>query len=183
MGTRKRRPVGRKPSHKTARFSPRANLRAFLARNNVSFEFLGKKATMHAGEASRVTGIPLKSFAKTIIFVNEFGKPFAAVLRADLQVNRHDLQRLTGFKSVKIAPVEVSEKAAGFPIGGIPPIGHRMKMPTFIDRTLLNLEAVWCGGGSRSKLVKLQVSDILRLNKGKVASFSVSAKKRLNKQG
>jgi len=174
----KKKAVRVRPTPKVKRVSPRSNLKAFLIRNHVACEFLSKKVTKHAVEASRVTGIPLKSFAKTLVFVNEFDKPFVAVLRADLQVNRHLLQKVTGFKSVKTAPVEVAERASGFPTGGVPPIGHKRKMPTFIDRGIVRRKTVWCGGGSRSKLVRLQVSDVLRLSGGKVASFSVDEKKK-----
>ena len=178
MKGRKKRVVRKRLASDMGKASPRVNLKAFLARNNIAFEFLAKKTTKHAEEASRVTGIPLKSFAKTLIFVNESGRPFVAILRGDLQVNRHLLQKLTGFKSVKTAPVELAEKVAGFPTGGIPPIGHKTKMPTFIDWQLLRSESVWCGGGSKSKLVRLLVRDVLRMSKGKVAPFSLVEKKK-----
>ena len=178
MKARKKRIVVKRPVPNTAKASPRANLKAFLVKNNIAFEFLAKKTTKHAEEASRATGIPLNGFAKTLVFVNEFGNPFVAILRGDLQVNRHLLQKLTGFKSVKTAPIEVAEKATGFPTGGIPPIGHKTKMPTFIDKGLLRSKSVWCGGGSKSKLVRLQVSDVLRMSKGKVAPFSVVERKK-----
>jgi Cys-tRNA(Pro) deacylase len=178
MNLRKRKIFRKSPTSEKKTGHPRTNLKVFLARNRISFEFLEKKATKHAVEASNATGIPLRSFAKTLIFVNERGVPFAVVLRADLQVNRHLLQQITGFRSAKTAAIDTAEKASGFPTGGVPPIGHRTKMQTFIDKGLLELKEVWCGGGSRSKLVKLQVKDIIRLSNGKVASFSVAEKKR-----
>lgn len=157
-----------------------ANIKAFLTREKVRFEFLKKRATKHAIEASHVTGIPLSSFAKTLVFVNECGMPFVAVLRADLDVNRHLLQQATGFKLVNPASAQLAEKMSGFPTGGIPPIGHRKKMHIFIDKSLLELENVWCGGGSRTKLVRLNVKDILRLSNGKVSSFSTAKQKPKN---
>lgn len=177
MVTHKRKIFIKPRVSKKQNASPKVNLKAFLARSGVAFEFLAKKPTKHATEASKVTGIPVKNFAKTLILVNELGKPFVAVLRADLQINRHLLQRLTGFKAIKTASIGLAEKVTGYPTGGIPPIGHKVKMPVFVDGKLLELAEVWCGGGSRSKLVKLQVNDILRLSNANVSSFAVAGEK------
>ncbi|MBI5229387.1 YbaK/EbsC family protein [Candidatus Micrarchaeota archaeon] len=149
-----------------------ANLKAFLLANGIQFEFLEKKRTEHAIEAASVTGIPLEHFVKTLVFHDQDNNPFIAILRGDHDVDRHKLQNATGYASVKTAPVQIAEKITGYPVGGIPPIGHKTKLPTFIDENLLALKAVWCGGGSRSKLVRLRTEDILRLSNAVVRSFA-----------
>lgn len=154
--------------------SSRTKLEIFLLRNKADFESLAKKRTKTVAETSKATGIRLNTCAKALVFANEQGKPFIVILRADHQVNERILQKRTGYKSIKIAPIMLAQAASGYPAGGIPPIGHKIKMPAFIDKRLLKLKQVWCGGGSKSKLVRLKVKDILRLSNAKVASFSVA---------
>ncbi|MDP7285978.1 MAG: YbaK/EbsC family protein, partial [Dehalococcoidales bacterium] len=67
---------------------------------------------------------------------------------------------------------DIAQAATGYPTGGIPPVGHKKKLPVFLDEGLLIQEYVWCGGGARSKLVKLKTEDIVRLNAATVCDLS-----------
>jgi len=157
--------------------TPNANLKGFLLRNKIKFEFLEKIQTKHAIEAAQATHLNLREIAKTLVFVDENRQPFIVILSADREVNRHSLQRITGKKTVQLADERLAEHLTGYPTGGIPPIGHKRTFPVFIDKSILANEHVWCGGGARSKLVKLQVQDIVKLTQGKVHEFSNHPKK------
>jgi Cys-tRNA(Pro) deacylase len=150
------------------------NLTAFLRQSKIEFEFLEKECTHHALEASRVTDIPLDRIAKTLIFVDQDSKPLIAIVRADCNVSRHKLESCSHSKSVKIASNEAAEKATGYPTGGIPPVGHRKKLPVYLDQQVLDSEYVWCGGGTRTRLVKLKVQDIVRLAAPLICDIAVS---------
>ena len=139
------------------------NLTAFLRQNKVDFEFLEKQSTHHASEASNASGIPLEKIVKTLVFVDQDSGPLIAIVRADSNASRHKLESCSRSKSVKIASDEIAEKATGYPTGGIPPVGHKKKLPVYLDRAVLKNEYVWCGGGTRTRLVKLKVEDITRL--------------------
>ncbi len=148
------------------------NLRAFLVRNKVQFEFLDKRATHHALEASQASGIPLQEIVKTIVFVNQDLKPLIAVVRADRNISRHKLQRCSSSKSVRLAPNYIAEAVTGYRTGGIPPVGHKKKVPVFLDEEVLSHEYVWCGGGAKTKLVRLRTEDIVKLSAPTVCDIS-----------
>ncbi|MFW6150047.1 MAG: aminoacyl-tRNA deacylase [Chloroflexota bacterium] len=139
------------------------NLTAFLRQNAVEFEFLEKHSTHHASEASDSTGIALDRIVKTIVFIDHELNPLLAIVRADRSVSRHKLQHWCGSKSVRIATTGEAERATGYPTGGIPPVGHKRRLPAYLDEELFGVDYVWCGGGTRTRLVKLPVADILRL--------------------
>ncbi|MDH5363569.1 MAG: YbaK/EbsC family protein [Dehalococcoidia bacterium] len=148
------------------------NLTAFLRQNKVEFEFVEKKSTHHALEASRATDIPLGKIVKTLVFVNQDSKPLIAIVRADYNVNRHKLESCSHSKSVKVASDEVAEKVTGYPTGGIPPVGHKKRLPVYLDQRVLGNEYVWCGGGARTRLVKLKVQDITKLVAPQICDIS-----------
>jgi Cys-tRNA(Pro) deacylase len=150
------------------------NLRAFLVRNKVQFEFLDKRATRYALEAAQVSGIPLHEIVKTIVFVNQDLKPLIAVVRADRSISRHKLQRCSGSKSMRLAPNYIAEAVTGYRAGGIPPVGHKKKAPVFLDEEILSHDYVWCGGGARSKLVRLKTEDIVKLSAPTVCDISIA---------
>ena len=149
------------------------NLTVFLHQNQIEFEFLEKRSTHHATEASRATDIPLDRIMKTLVFVNQDSKPLIAMVRADCNVSRHKLEACSHSKSVKLASDEIAEKVTGYPTGGIPPVGHKKKLPVYLDRRVLSNEYVWCGGGVRTRLVELKVQDIIRLAAPQVCDIAI----------
>lgn len=139
------------------------NLVAFLRQNKIDFEFIEKKSTHHASEASQATDIPLSKIIKTLVFVDQDLKPLVAIVRADCTVSRHKLESCSGSRFVRIALNDLAERVTGYPTGGIPPVGHKKKLPVYFDSQVLKNEYIWCGGGSRTKLIRLKVSDVIRL--------------------
>ncbi|MFH7836228.1 MAG: YbaK/EbsC family protein, partial [Candidatus Aenigmatarchaeota archaeon] len=65
-----------------------------------------------------------------------------------------------------------AEEISGYPPGGTPSVGHKTKMKVIIDKSVLNYETVYCGGGSRDKLLELKTSDIIRLNNAIIADIT-----------
>ena len=143
-----------------------------MIKNKVYFEFLKKRPTRHAQEASQVSGVALNEIVKTLVFVDQDLKPIIAVVLGDRNVSRHKLERCSNSKSVRLASDELAKAATGYPIGGIPPVGHKKKLPVFIDEGLMSHEYVWCGGGARSKLVRLRTEDIVNLNAATVCDIT-----------
>ncbi len=148
------------------------NLVAFLRQNKIDFEFIEKKSTHHALEASQATDIPLNEIIKTLVFVDQDLKTLVAIVRADCTVSRHKLESCSGSRSVRIASNELAERVTGYPTGGIPPVGHKKKLPVYVDNHVLENEYFWCGGGSRTKLIRLKVSDVIRLSSPQVCDIS-----------
>jgi len=118
------------------------NLRAFLVRNKIQFEFLEKRPTRHALEASQASDTPMQEMVKTIVFINQDLKPLIAVIRADRNTSRHKLQRFSDSKSVRLAPNYIAEAVTGYRTGGIPPVGHKRKTPVFFDEEVLSHDHV-----------------------------------------
>ena len=139
------------------------NLVAFLRQNKIDFELIEKRLTHHASEASQATDIPLSKIIKTLVFIDQDLKPLVAIVRADCTVSRHKLESCSGSRSIRIASNELAERVTGYPTGGIPPVGHKKKLPVYVDRQVLENEYIWCGGGSRTKLIRLKIADVIRL--------------------
>jgi len=148
------------------------NLAAFLVSNKIEFEFMKKRATHHATEAAEASGVPLNEIVKSIVFVDQDTRPLLAVVLADTDVSRHKLERCSSLKSVRLASDVTAKAATGYPTGGIPPVCHKKRIPVYIDKRVMQCDYVWCGGGARSKLVKLKSSDIARLTAAKICDLS-----------
>jgi len=150
------------------------NLTAYLKANGAEFEFVEKATTHHATEAARASGIPLEQIAKTIVFADDAGRLIVGVVLGNHMVSRHKLETCSGSKRLEVAADTVAEKATGFQTGGIPPVGHRRPLPVYVDVNVERMEHVWCGGGARTRLVRLRVADILRLSGARVCDIAIA---------
>ena len=148
------------------------NLTAYLKANRAEHEFIEKTTTHHASDASRASGIPLDHIAKTIVFQGDSGALAVGVVLGTQMVSRHKLESCSGLHKLQTATDSVAENATGFPTGGIPPVGHRKRLKVYVDGRVAALDQVWCGGGTRTRLVRLHVADIIRLAAAEVCDIA-----------
>ena len=149
------------------------NLKAYLIRAKIDFEFFEKQETHTAEAAAKALGVSLDRIIKSIVFVDENNSPLLAIVRGDQNVSRKKLQQALNVKKAKIASQKAAEHITGYPTGGIPPIGHKNVLKTVIDPLVLENTFMWAGGGTRKKMVKLRTSDILQQSKAQVSEISV----------
>jgi prolyl-tRNA editing enzyme YbaK/EbsC (Cys-tRNA(Pro) deacylase) len=61
----------------------------------------------------------------------------------------------------------------GFVIGGVPPVGHLERLPTYVDEDLLQYEAIWAAAGTPHAVFRLTPSDLLKMTGGEVVSLKI----------
>ena len=59
----------------------------------------------------------------------------------------------------------------GFPIGGVPPIGHVNRLRVFIDPDLLRHEVVWAAAGTWHDVFPLHPNELQRVSGGIVVEI------------
>ena len=72
-------------------------------------------------------------FIKTLIYLVD-GKPVAALVPGDRDLNEHKLKRLLNAKRVELADEVTIQKVTGAPVGFAGPVG--LKIPTYADQAL-----------------------------------------------
>jgi len=68
------------------------NLKAYLIRSGVEFEFFEKNETHTAEAAAKSLDVPLEKIVKSIVFIDENKLPLLAIVRGDQHVSRKKLQ-------------------------------------------------------------------------------------------
>ena len=71
-------------------------------------------------------------------------------------------------KRVEFAPPEVVLVLTGYPAGGVPPFGHRTRVPAILDAAVLALPGgaaatVYAGGGDDSTMLEITVDELRRV--------------------
>ena len=54
--------------------------------------------------------------------------------------------------SLSPAPADRVREVTGFSIGGVPPLGHEVDLPTIVDESLLRFPVVWAAADAARRL-------------------------------
>jgi prolyl-tRNA editing enzyme YbaK/EbsC (Cys-tRNA(Pro) deacylase) len=111
-------------------------------------------------------GIPVEASCNTIIVASKREpKQFVACLvtaTTRLDVNRV-VRRLMGVSKASFATAEETRALTGMLIGGVTVFGLPDDLKLYVDARVMDLEALWVGGGSRSCKLKVDPASLLRL--------------------
>jgi Cys-tRNA(Pro)/Cys-tRNA(Cys) deacylase len=130
-----------------------------------------KPETIHTADAANVTGIELHKVTKNLVSITDTGEYILLIVPGDSKVNLKEVAKMLDVKKIRLVPFSDAEKISGYPPGGTPSVGHKTPMRTIIEKKLLNFETVYCGGGSRDKLLEIKVQDIVKLNSAIIAEL------------
>ena len=78
-----------------------------------------------------------------------------------------------GKKRVELAPAAVVLDLLGYPAGGVPPFGHRTRLPVLVDASILSLReryagVIYGGGGDDGTMMRLTVDELLRVTEAEI---------------
>lgn len=102
-------------------------------------------------------GRPPGQLFKTLV-VSVDGDVRAFVLPADRQL---DLRSIG--KRAQLADRTAAERATGYVIGGISPLGQRRRLPTVVDSSALDWETILVSAGRRGVQIELAPQDLVAL--------------------
>jgi Cys-tRNA(Pro)/Cys-tRNA(Cys) deacylase len=71
-----------------------------------------------------------------------------------------------------MADAGAAERATGYVVGGISPVGQRKRLRVVIDSTALEFPTVFCSGGRRGLEIELAPGDLVRAANATVAPIS-----------
>jgi Cys-tRNA(Pro)/Cys-tRNA(Cys) deacylase len=86
-----------------------------------------------------------------------------AVLPVTDSLSLKALAAAAGAKKAKLASVGDAERATGYVVGGISPLGQRRHLPTYLDSSALEHDTVLVSGGRRGLDLQLTPDTLARL--------------------
>ena len=119
----------------------------------------------YALEAVSALGIDAARVFKTIV-VSVDGRLGVVVVPADAEVDLKAAADALGGRKAAIAPPAEAEKATGYVLGGISPLGTRRPLPVVVDASAASFPTVHVSAGRRGLEIELAASDLVALVKG-----------------
>lgn len=134
-----------------------------LQKHRVTFTDHEYRYEPHGGTAasSRALNVDEHVVVKTLVMEDEERQPLIVLMHGDCEVSTKQLARQAGRRSVEPCDPVVAQRHTGYMVGGTSPFGTRKAMPVFIERSILDLEAVFINGGRRGLLVRIDPKAIV----------------------
>ncbi|MCK5890620.1 MAG: Cys-tRNA(Pro) deacylase [Aeromicrobium sp.] len=127
------------------------------------------RATSYGLEAAEALGVDPDRVFKTLM-IEADGSLAVVVVPVSGTVDLKAAASALGAKRAQLADPAAAQRATGYVLGGISPIGQKRRHRTVIDETAELWESVLVSGGRRGLDVELSPRDLIDLTQGIVAA-------------
>lgn len=128
------------------------------------------RAASYGTEAAEAMGIDPARVFKTL-FAEVDGALVVGVVPVAGQLDLKALARALDGRKATMADPKDAERATGYVVGGISPLGQRKAHPTVVDASALDHPTVYVSAGRRGMEVELSPAELVRLTAARVAAI------------
>ncbi|WP_062517416.1 Cys-tRNA(Pro) deacylase [Demequina gelatinilytica] len=111
-------------------------------------------------EAAAALGVDADQVFKTLCAYVD-GRLSVGIVPVSGMLDLKALAHALGGKKAEMAPPAEAERATGYVVGGISPIGQRKALPTAVDETVELWDTVYVSGGRRGLDIALAPADLI----------------------
>ena len=128
--------------------------------------------TRTAADAALAIGVDLGQIVKSLVFCVD-GEVVVALVSGDNRLDEAKLARAAGGQEAWREDPETVREATGFPVGSIPPFGHREPLRMFVDQDLLEFDELWAAAGTSSANFAITPDALVRATGGTVCDLAL----------
>jgi Cys-tRNA(Pro)/Cys-tRNA(Cys) deacylase len=125
----------------------------------------------YALEAVARLGLDASRVFKTIV-VEVDGRAGIAVVPAAVEADLKAVASALDGRRAAVATAAVAERATGYVLGGISPLGTRRPLPTVVDVSAAGYATIYVSAGRRGLEIELTAHDLVRLSAGVLAPIA-----------
>jgi Cys-tRNA(Pro)/Cys-tRNA(Cys) deacylase len=125
-------------------------------------------ASSYGSEAAAVLGLDPARVFKTL-FVSVDSRLVVGIVPVSGQLDLKAVAAAVGGKKAVMADPAAAERATGYVVGGISPVGQKRAHPTVLDESALAFDTVYVSGGRRGLDLGLSPADLVRVTGATVA--------------
>ncbi|MFD2191881.1 Cys-tRNA(Pro) deacylase [Pistricoccus aurantiacus] len=122
-------------------------------------------------EAAEALGLSTAEVFKTLLGKLDDRQLVVAIVPVSCRLDLKALARAGGAKKARLADPQEAQRATGYVLGGISPLGQKHKLATFLDSSAESLGEIHVSGGRRGLEVALSPTDLLALTQGNFAAL------------
>ena len=125
-------------------------------------EYAHNPTASYGMEAAEALGTEPGRVFKTLV-VEVPGGMAVGVIPVDSELDLKAIARALGVKRAAMAEPTAAERATGYVVGGISPLGQKRRLPVVVDESVSSWSTVFVSGGRRGLELELDPADLLLL--------------------
>lgn len=122
-------------------------------------------------EAAAALGVEPGRVFKTLL-ADVDGRLVVGIVPVDRQLDLKALAGVVGAKRAAMADAAVAERATGYVVGGISPLGQRRSHHTVLDASAGDHATILVSGGKRGLDLELAPADLVRATEATIAAIA-----------
>jgi Cys-tRNA(Pro) deacylase len=123
-----------------------------------------------AVDAANAIGVDVGQIVKSLIFGVD-GELVLAYVSGANQLDESKLAHAAGGAKCARVDADTVREATGYPIGGVPPFGHKTHLRIFIDPDLLQYDEVWAAAGTWHDVFGIEPHKLVEASEGFVTDL------------
>ncbi len=132
----------------------------------------GAAAESYGLEAAEALGVSAERLFKTLVAHVDEARLVVAVIPAARHLNMKLLAAAADGKRAAMAEPTRAQRATGYVLGGISPLGQRSRLPTVLDASALAFETIYVSAGRRGLQIELAPQDLVRATGASTADIA-----------
>lgn len=122
-------------------------------------------------EAAEKLKLPPAQVFKTLLAVTEKAELLVAVVPVAGSLDLKALAQAAGVKKVEMADPLVAQRATGYLLGGISPLGQKKRLRSFIDESARQQPSIFVSAGRRGLEVQLSAATLAQHSNAQFAAI------------
>ena len=130
--------------------------------------------TTTVASAAEALGVSPERVIKSLVFIAG-DEPVVVIAGGPNRVDRRRLADILGLApgKVRLATPDEVLAATGYPVGGVPPVGHPRPVKVYIDRRVAEAPTtVFGGGGADRVLLEIEPGELIRLTGAEIIDLT-----------
>jgi len=130
------------------------------------------KAESYGLEASDLLGVPPERVFKTLLTKLDGKTLVVGIVPVAARLDLKALASAAGGRKAEMADPAEAQRATGYVLGGISPLGQKRRLTTVLDESAHEHATIYVSGGRRGLEIVLAPADLARLTDARVASIA-----------
>ncbi len=122
-------------------------------------------------EASDKLGVSAERVFKTLVVALDNKELAVGVVPVSAMLSMKLIARAAGAKKATMAQPEDVERATGYVLGGVSPLGQKKRLKTIIDASAAEQATIYVSAGRRGLEIELSPNDLKKLTNGLLADI------------
>jgi Cys-tRNA(Pro)/Cys-tRNA(Cys) deacylase len=128
-------------------------------------------AASFGAEAAEALGIDPERVFKTLV-ASTGSHLVVGIVPVTTTLDLKLLAHAVDAKRCEMADPAAAERATGYVLGGISPLGQKRRLTTVIDASAERWPTIWCSGGRRGLEIELAPADLAAITDGRFVAIA-----------